>query len=363
MAEFLNPKSDRTTQATAPDAALRVARELLHRLGLGQPMSLDVVGGGLLNQGLIATTGRDSFFLKGYRYSDPAPVAREHRLVNFVAQAGVPAVAPISAPDGHTFLRVGGRYWAAFPFLRDRHLAPGELSAAQAVELGRTLGRVHAVLASYPPADAARLPAKLSWDSQQAGQEMRAYEQAIGRLPALNPFDQHALASFAYRRTLLAAGVPPSSAFGSLPAQVLHGDFHLDNVFFDHAGFVSGIVDWELASVGPRAWEIVRTLDLAVDIQHDFEAGHDRFEAFLRAYVTEAPLTYEECISMPELYWAGRVHSLWLYEEHYRKGNARTDQVAMRDIQTLEWWARNRHTLAGALASVVRGGSSTPAGP
>ena len=62
---------------------------------------------------------------------------------------------------------------------------------------------------------------------------------------------------------------------------------------------------------------------------------------------------------MPELYWAARVHSLWVYEEHYRKGSARTDRLAMEDLATLDWWMRYRATLARALAGAVQGAPRT----
>ena len=331
-----------------------MADELLRRFGLGSPLSVEQVTAGLLNQNLRAVTPRGAYFLKGYRYSEAAPIAREHRLVAFVAGRGVPAVAPLAGPGDATFLRVGGRFWAVFPLITDQQLEPPALTVAHAAALGHTLALVHRALADLPRLEAAAFGPKTAWDSAQAGAEMAAYEAAIARLPALDPFDQHALSSFAYRRTLLRAGVPSHAAFAALPSQVLHGDYHERNVFFAADGSVSGVVDWELAGMGPRAFEIVRTLDLALELREDFERGGARLAAFLEAYAAEAPLTYEECVAMPELYWAHRVHSLWVYEEHYRKKSARTDRLAMGDIEMLEWWARNRQELALALARAAR---------
>ena len=95
-----------------------------------------------------------------------------------------------------------------------------------------------------------------------------------------------------------------------------------------------------------------------VELPKDFEAGAARWRAFLDGYLSEAVLTYQECAAMPELYWASRVHSLWVYEEHYRQApkgrEARTDRVAMEDIAGLEWWLRRRTDLALALADALR---------
>ena len=56
---------------------------------------------------------------------------------------------------------------------------------------------------------------------------------------------------------------------------------------------------------------------------------------------------------MPDLYWAARVHSLWVYEEHYRKGSARTDRLAMDDLEALHWLAANRQRVAAALVDAL----------
>jgi len=144
---------------------------------------------------------------------------------------------------------------------------------------------------------------------------------------------------------------------------VLHGDYHERNVFFDVRGQVSGVIDWELACRGPRAWEIVRTLDSALPLAMDVAGGGQRVRAFLRGYSSASPLTARECRAMPDLYWAARVNNLWVYEEHYRTGSARTDHLAMADIAQLQWWARNRELLAEMLAgSLSQGEDDQPPG-
>jgi homoserine kinase type II len=336
-----------------PPAAARVADELLRRYGLGQPLHVEPAPGGLLNQNLIATTAGGSFFLKGYRYVEPDPVAREHRLLAYAAECGLPAATPSYGPGQATFLRVGGRLWAVFPLITDRQIPRDDLTADHAAEMGRMLARIHLALHRFPPREAARYPLKAQWSSARALDEMAEYESAIRRLPQLDPFDQRALSSFAYRRTLLAAGVPPYTAFADLPVQLLHGDYHEGNLFFRPDGTISAVIDWELASVGPRALEIIRTLDVALCLSQDIATGAARTRAFLHAYAAEAPLTRQECLTMPELYWGYRVHSLWVYEEHYRKGSARTDQVAMEDVASLEWWLGHRREVAQALVAAL----------
>jgi Ser/Thr protein kinase RdoA (MazF antagonist) len=183
---------------------------------------------------------------------------------------------------------------------------------------------------------------------------MAGYEAQIKAKRAPDAFDLRALTSFGYRRTLLATGMPPLAAFAWLPVQLLHGDFHDRNLFFGADGSITGIIDWELAAHGPRAWEIIRALDVALNLPQDLASGGARLRAFLHGYAAEAPLTVEECQAMPDLYWVYRVHSLWVFEEHYRKGSARTDHLAMEDVPALEWWQRHRAAVATALIDALR---------
>ena len=72
------------------------------------------------------------------------------------------------------------------------------------------------------------------------------------------------------------------------------------------------------------------------------------------AYTAHVPLSYDELTAMPALYWAFRAHSLWVYEEHYRKGSARTDRRAMADLPQLEWWASHHRQLGSILVEAGR---------
>ena len=338
-------------QAAPPAAAHRVADELLRRFALGPPLHLEIAPGGLLNQNLFARTALGAYFLKGYRYADPEPIRREHALIRFAVEAGLPALAPLNTSAGETLLRVGGRWWAVFPRVAELQIAPGAFSPTAARNLGQTLGRVHAALATFPARD--RFPGWLGWDTPRVYAEMAEYEAIVRRRPALDPFDQHTLSSFGYRRTLLAGATPPAESFAQLPVQLLHGDFHLGNLFWSPTDIVRWVADWELARVGPPAWEVIRALDLSIGLERALGRGASAVTEFVHGYATAAPLSMEECEAMPDLYWAARIHSLWVYEEHYRKGSARSDRLAMQDLELLHWLTAHRLELAVALREAL----------
>lgn len=60
----------------------------------------------------------------------------------------------------------------------------------------------------------------------------------------------------AARRLGLPAPPPSSETIRSATGDVVHGTFDGDNVLFDHAGAVSGVLDLEAARVGPSTIDV-----------------------------------------------------------------------------------------------------------
>lgn len=338
-----------------PDAAWRVARAVARHLALGDVLSLEATTAGLLNRGLVATTATGRWFLKGSRYPDPDVVVREHEVAAVARRAGVPSPTPACGRDGTTVTWAGNRWWATFPFVDGRHVAPVEAVEDVAEVLGATLGRIHAALDEAPPDLVRRLPVKGAPDGAETLARIRGFEEDIARRPARTAFDAHALASLAYRRSIIEAEATDPWPGADLPTGATHGDFQAANVLFDAAmpgasSAVVAVLDWELAAVAPRALDVARALDLAIDLRADLAAGGARLRAFAAGYGRHATLGRDAATRLPDLYRTARAHSLWVYEEHYRRGEAPTDAVAIDDLATLEWWHRDRGDIRAAVS-------------
>src|SRR5213594_3785737 len=72
----------------------------------------------------------------------------EHRFLLDLAEAELPAVAPLDLGTGGTLNEVEGILYAAFPKVRGRTL--DELDAEKRRHIGRTIGRMHAIGAARP---------------------------------------------------------------------------------------------------------------------------------------------------------------------------------------------------------------------
>ena len=339
-----------------PDVAWRVARQVSRHLGLGEVVALEAATGGLLNRALVATTPSGRWFMKGSRYPSADPVVREHDVAAVARRGGIPSPAPVPARDGRTATWAGKRWWAAFPFVDGFHLARASVGPNAAAILGETLGRIHAVLADTPAELVRRLPAKGAPSPAETLARIRAFTAEIARFPAPTAFDGHAQASLAYRQSVVEGEVGKPWPGEGLPSGTIHGDFHVGNVRFAPGDglSVAAVVDWELAATAPRALEVARALDLAIDLPADLASGATRVRAFAGAYGQHATLGREAADRLPDLYRSARAHSLWVYEEHYRHGEAPTDAVAIDDLATLQWWHREHEAIRATIIEAFR---------
>ena len=340
-----------------PDAAWRISRDVARHLGLGDIQDLVLAPGGRLNQNLVATTPRGRYFLKGSRYPDLETIRKEHQVIAFVATHNIPVVKPIADRAGETATRAGNRWWVTYPWIEGTQLDTHGVSPTTARIIGLTLGAVHRVLAQMPGPVSTSLPRRPLLNATEA--RMSEVERAISRTPNPSAFDQHVLASIAYRRTLMARDRSSHEGFASLPTQVLHGDFHLGNLLINRASrtgqaSISAIVDWELTCWGPRIWEVARSADLIIDLATDLERGWPCLREYLSAYLQEAPLTPSEATQLAPFYRASRVQSLWVIEEHYRRGHAPTDEIAIDDLAALDWWYRNGEAVGTFASELMR---------
>lgn len=240
---------------------------VLVRHGMRRTAQPQAVSGGTLNLNLRVPTEAGPLFARRYRRElDPERLSYEHAVTNWVAGRGIPAVAPLVSPDGETVVEVSGARWSLFPWVDGRPPIRGKITPSEAIAIGDVHGRIQRALAEHPDSDGRTLQAlsdDLTLDSGAAVEQLAALERAAaeqGVPPAIAE-------AIAFQRQLLEDGHGrPFSDFAWLPIQLLHRDFHDQQVLLgpdqsdSEPVSVLGIVDWEMTSVEARVWELVRSL-------------------------------------------------------------------------------------------------------
>lgn len=270
------------------------------------------VEGGTLNHNFDVSAGGRRFFLRCYRANlETERISGEHELVRWAAVHGVAAPVPVEAKDGASVVIDGEERWALFPWVEGEAGERGALSAARVASLGDAHGRLQATLATHPASAGARM--RQRWDEAES---LRLLDHLL-RICDGRPGDADVRETIARQRELLAGwDVRPPEDFAALPCQMLHGDFHDQQVLF-RGDEVAAIVDWEIWHEDPRAWELVRSLSFSRLLDSPM------LEVYLGAYRQNVRLTEDEVQLALTLWFQSRVVGLWVWWAYLVEGNER----------------------------------------
>jgi homoserine kinase type II len=281
-------------------------RDILDAFGLPPTDYLGhtAIAAGTINTNVRVDTPVGPRFVRINEGKSEDDVAREAAIVAHLAEGGLPTPRPIQSAAGLPYVPWRGQLVSMFPWVEGRVLGRAELGVGEATEVGRALGRLHRLGASFPdrrpgryePEEIARRLAQVAAVARRPAEPDPALVAAVARLePELG------------RATIERASV-------QVPMGLIHGDLFVDNVLFGAAGAAGGgggadgdgggggggggghplvaLLDFEQASWGRWIYDVAVTA-LA------FAFGRDDFrmelvEGLLGGYQTERPLTEVE---------------------------------------------------------------------
>jgi Ser/Thr protein kinase RdoA (MazF antagonist) len=314
-----------------PAAALHAAAEFAG----GGITLVEPLGDGLINDTFLVCTEAGRFVLQRINHKvfpDPSAVMANLRAVSdhlreHAAASGdgwrLPEI--IRSRDGGDFHRDrDGGYWRALTFIDGAHGLAPPLTSEQAGQLGRALGRFHALAAGIDPArlldtlpgfhiapaylarfDEVRMPALAVRDSAEPkpGKGLPSTARSLRGLAlrflrrnggADSPALAEALAFVEARRHRVGV-LEDARAAGRLRVRVIHGDPKLDNVLFcDESGRAVSLIDLDTVKPGLIHYDLGDCLrsccnragESGPSTQAEFDA--DVCRAILRGYVAEA---------------------------------------------------------------------------
>jgi Ser/Thr protein kinase RdoA (MazF antagonist) len=286
---------------------------------------------GSLNRNFRVETERGSFFLRKHRSDvDCAWAEREHRVIAWAGDRGVPVVYPVRTTEGGTVVEADGVVWAAFPWVQGSVLRRDRIPKHAAFALGRLHGLTQRAMLGNPDASG---EARLTWDSSAATERLA---QLIEATAARGDADGLAAGLAGQLDLLLSGAARPVSDFAQLPVQALHMDFHDRQVIFGGGQRVVALVDWEMAGSNPRIWELLRSLSFAKLLRPEYT------EAYVRGFSENVALTEQECHDGVALWWQTRLHDTWAVSEFLLRDNRRVRPFLRHSFE-----AANRFSDAG----------------
>lgn len=289
-------------------------RRMLEAWGLEGVVDVSEVPEGATNRVYRVACADRVVFLRVYKRFDRSLAQREHALIRHVRGRGLPAPLPIVARSGESVVERDGQLAALYEAASGAQIEPGSARFEHARAAGEALARLHRATAGLP--DVGYTPRTFGWDGAAWVERLNVVESAIRARGVGNAADAWALRRSAAQREWLRDAACPHSAVPRFPRQVVHGDYHDANLFFEGER-VSGIIDWEQAAFLPRAYELVRACFFM------FRLAPPLSQAFLLAYRSVSELSDAELADGAASWGCNADHHVWPLEEVYLHGNER----------------------------------------
>ena len=300
---------------------------VLEAFGRRPSGAIERVAAGTLNHNYRVGTETDDLFVRLHRSDAGADEIRaEHALIRWVAERGVPVARPIVNVRGETLVAMSdGGLWSVHPWIDGRVIARGTATAAEAMVLGDMHGRTQALLARHPASAGATFDK--TWDRAASLSRLQRVLDAAARAGA-ERWIRDGIALQA--RLLDREPLRLPSEFAALPCQVVHGDYHDEQVLLDDDGGVAAVVDWEQCGSAARVYELVR----AIAFSGLVESPH--LEPYLDGYRRHVRLSEAECRLGMQLWWQSRLGGTWLWDAYFLEGNERVAPLFAAAIAACE---------------------------
>lgn len=295
------------------------------------------VSAGTLNLNFKVPTDQGLILARRYRAElDRDHIQREHEVTRWVADRGIPAIAPRAHPDGETVVNLDGRLWSLFLWV-DAHVPTrGAMTPGAAHAVGAIHGQIQRALAEHPESTGSTLKAlsgRVAWDTAASIERL----ELLGRRASEATVPDGLVEAMSFQRQVLETEAPrPFAEFEWLPCQLLHGDFHDQQVLLNADETVAGIVDWELTQVASRVWELLRSLAFSRVLETDL------LEHYVRGFSRYVSLAEDECRAGVEFWWQNRLHGSWVYGAYLFDGNERVVELFEETDRHLRRFADER---------------------
>ncbi len=247
-------------------------RALLAGYNLPELQAFSGIPAGSVNSNFEVTLGGSRVFLRVYEEQARSGAEAETRLIAGLAARGVKTPPPVARTDGGLVSEVRGKPAALFPWQAGGMRCQASVSPQDAERVGEALAGIHVAGEGLPRGEgrfnAADLRERLRRIATAPDPELARHAAPLGA--SLDRWE---------------------TARRALPRGLVHGDLFRDNVLWTRAGEISALLDFESASEGVLAYDLMVTI-LAWCVSGELEL--ELAQAVARGYTRLRPLSADE---------------------------------------------------------------------
>ena len=273
----------------------------LQPLAVGELLDFSGIAAGMQNSNYFVATSQGRWVLTLFEHLASADIAFYLDFMAYLAGKGFPCPQPRGDGAGRLWRDLAGKPATLFSCLPGKDVA--EPTPAHCRAVGAALARLHEAGADFP--NPLPNPCGAAWRQRMGA----------GLLPLVSPMERELLAD----ELAFQAGLDLSA----LPRGVIHADLFRDNVLWDEAGRLSGVLDFYFAG------EDCLLFDLAVTA-NDWCADGAALGALADGYESVRPLTAAEVAAWPALRRAAALR-FWLLRLEVRHHPRSGEVVTIKD--------------------------------
>ena len=291
----------------------------------------------------VVTDNAELLFAQHRDDQTAADLERSIKAASFLADRGFPTPVFLSTMVGASLLDLGGVLCTLRPWVPGNPLKRERLNSDDMFVLGSTLGWLHVLLAEFP------VHAGVDWPNRAAivAQEIDAASVRISVEHAGAVASDRVLKVLACRRRLLEEAPDLSNKLASHRYQVVHGDYHVDNVVFCGDKHLAGVIDLSVLPSYPilefyyalfwslRQWKISA-----------FDIGMAR--AFLAGYQKFGNMTRTELKAGPEMLYWWLILAMWDTKRYVENPADIDARNGILWFHSLAMWIRDQGQWLGA---------------
>lgn len=320
---------------------------LLPHWRLPAPDAVRPAGPGTNNSVHMVEAGGSRYVVRGYQNQSGDRVAAEHRLLNALAEVGLPFAVPQPLPtrDGATFVPTPNGPVAVFGYLPGR---PAERTTRDLALAGEVLAALDLALAGLP-SDLA--PADWRHPLSEVHPAVPDLGELAAELALVLPGEQGADPGWLHAAAERVDAMRVRW-WETLPVQVVHNDFALGNLLVRDDGTPSAVLDFEFAGLDLRVADLVGAVSMAAG---EWQTRNRAVDVLCRAYLSRVPLSMPERSVFPDLLRLRDLESLVWRAGRWRQGQARLDEVRDRLVGARRmdrWLEKHGPTLVGDLIAL-----------
>lgn len=270
-------------------------------------------------------------------------------LANFLRAQKYPSVAPVLNRNQSFEFFCDGGVFALFPYQKGRVLHGSELTPIALTQTAKLIAELHRLGTKLPfslKPSREIIPTTLDLDAQRRARIHRLATFCKNRKCA--PLIERSLS---IKRVFLEKLPDRFFDFSAIATglDLLHGDFHNENILFESSSGSICLLDFEECRLGHRIQDLMQFVHLALCNLDYSEISLKNCRKFLKDYRHFAPISNAEIKAGLCEYFANLATSLFFEETYCANGDAATERLIERDIRKLEFYRNHMHFLIDQL--------------